>query len=339
MSAEALNDARSGKAVVLLDYLQENYVAKHQFDSLHKVLDYSGIPKENVIFALNSFNPKEVYDRWYKPEEQKMEVWGVPYVMSNTSYTYNIASNVFQSGCMNVADLKQTYFTQRKNYFVFKIRRARTHRLAMLYKLQTNDLLQNADWSLLEPQPYDETFISNIAANYGFLVNMDKIKTIYQNLPKKLESESDSKYENVSAWTDKHFEPYQQSYFYLCTETYTDEGFESLTEKVFKPIANFQPFLFLAYPGALKLLRKLGFKTFHPFINEEYDNERDLNKRFNMIYDQIVRLTSMTKEEIHNWYWSMEEILIHNNHHIKNIHKNEPRAIEFIEHLYNKVNS
>jgi hypothetical protein len=32
-----------------------------------------------------------------------------------------------------------------------------------------------------------------------------------------------------------------------------------------------------------------------------------------MIYGEIKRLCSMSKEEIHNWYWSMEEILIHNH--------------------------
>jgi len=30
----------------------------------------------------------------------------------------------------------------------------------------------------------------------------------------------------------------------------------------------------------------------------------------------------MSKEELHNWYWGMKDILIHNHNHLVNHHKN-----------------
>jgi hypothetical protein len=134
---------------------------------------------------------------------------------------------------------------------------------------------------------------------------------------------------------------HKNSYFYICTETFTGDeygkGYKSLTEKVFKPIANFQPFLFFAFPGALGLLRELGFKTFHPFIDESYDDEQDVSDRFHKIYQEIQRLTSMSKEELHAWYWSMESILVYNHQHMKNFHKNQKHCESFIEYLYQQT--
>jgi hypothetical protein len=56
-----------------------------------------------------------------------------------------------------------------------------------------------------------------------------------------------------------------------------------LSEKIFKPISNLQPFLVIGDYLTLAELKKLGFKTFSPFIDESYDNERDSYKRMELI--------------------------------------------------------
>ena len=50
-------------------------------------------------------------------------------------------------------------------------------------------------------------------------------------------------------------------------------------------------------------------------IDESYDGIMDLNERFDVIVGEIVRLCSMSREEIHEWYWNMEEILKYNYYH------------------------
>jgi hypothetical protein len=65
--------------------------------------------------------------------------------------------------------------------------------------------------------------------------------------------------------------------------------------------------------NGLKELKKLGFKTFSPYICEDYDNELDPEKRFNMIISEIERLSKIPMEEIHEWYKSIyEDILLYN---------------------------
>ncbi len=51
------------------------------------------------------------------------------------------------------------------------------------------------------------------------------------------------------------------------------------SEKVYKPIASKQLFVIISCHGYLRRLRKMGFKTFSPYIDESYDSEKDLNKR------------------------------------------------------------
>ena len=51
----------------------------------------------------------------------------------------------------------------------------------------------------------------------------------------------------------------------------------------------------------------MGFKTFHPFIDESYDDVLDKDKRQKMIFKQIEILCNKSVEEIHDWYWSIEK--------------------------------
>jgi hypothetical protein len=64
--------------------------------------------------------------------------------------------------------------------------------------------------------------------------------------------------------------------------------------------------------GTLEILKELGFKTFHPFIDESYDREPDKLKRLNMVIDELNRLCEMELSELHELYWSMSDILIYN---------------------------
>ena len=85
-----------------------------------------------------------------------------------------------------------------------------------------------------------------------------------------------------------------------------------MSEKIYKPLTNFHPFLYMSNSGTLEVLKELGFKTFHPFIDESYDKEPDNLKRFNMIMSELKRLCSMKISELHNLYWQLSDILIHN---------------------------
>lgn len=334
MSPQALMDVRNNKAIIFLDYGQENFVTKKTYINLHEVLKLSGIPKNNIILAFNSFNAKELYETWFTPEERRLEVHDWPFVVSNSSYHYTT-----DVSCLPIDDFLNSENVIRDNYFLFKVKRPRNHRLILLYKMCTDGLLDKGDWSCIESSAFNLQLFNNISKYYNIDLDEEKVKNLYNNLPYTLKNEKNIDLSVVSAWSDRNFDAYKNSYFYICTETFTTGEYKSVTEKVFKPIANYQPFLFVAFPGALKLLRDLGFKTFDGFINESYDNEPLETNRMHMIYNEITRLCAMSKEEIHNWFWGMKDILIHNHNHLLELYKNDSKSLDLIIYLNERVNS
>ena len=60
----------------------------------------------------------------------------------------------------------------------------------------------------------------------------------------------------------------------------------------------------------------MGFKTFEPFIDESYDSEIDPKKRMLLLEKELIKLKNMPIEELHNWYYSIIDILLYNQKHI-----------------------
>jgi hypothetical protein len=134
------------------------------------------------------------------------------------------------------------------------------------------------------------------------------------------------------------------TYFNIVTENQWESGKPStpqtifLTEKICKPLFLFQPFIVIGQRGALKQLKRLGFKTFEgPYpmhIDESYDEVIDFDERFIMIEKEIKRLCDMSLEEIHKWYWEMEDILLHNHNNFIKIQEQGPKKfIDFMENV------
>lgn len=333
MSTEALEDARAGRALIFLDYGQENFIAKSSYENLHIALSYSGIPREQVVIGFNTFNAEEVYDSWFPKHEQRLVVKSWPFVISNTSYFYKDTRN----GRTDPEQFYATRDTIRPNHFLFKIRRARDHRQALLYAMNQNNLLELGDWSWLSGHKYYDTMTDEYNTRFGFSLTQEKMKQLFSLLPKSLRDEPGDTFDTVSSWTDNQVKSYNNAYFYICTETYTEGPYKSITEKVCKPMANFLPFVFASFPGALQVLRDMGFKTFGGFIDESYDLEQDTPIRIRMIYNEIEKLCKMDKKQLHDWYWSMEHILVHNRDHLMNLYKQDQKTKEMIEYLRDRL--
>jgi hypothetical protein len=118
------------------------------------------------------------------------------------------------------------------------------------------------------------------------------------------------------------FEPsslylYENSLFSVVNETtfyshYSPNEARFASEKIFKPIAVGHPFIFVCVPKSLQVLRDLGYKTFHPYINESYDDEFDNNMRMKKILSEIERLSNMNDEQVKEFIDNVKPICEHN---------------------------
>ena len=332
ISEQVLTDIRSGEAILLLDWAQENHLTYSQLSRLNDIIEAAYLPAENVIFVHNGFNIKEEYERMFTPEQRKLTVLNWPFLLFHNSWYWDHNRNFI----LSVEQFKNSRHQKRDNHFLFRIRRSRSYRIALLYKLATDNLLQYGDWSMLDEGLVDWKGI-NMADSYSLGYNIDTVKQLHTQLPHKLKSEPGSNFYNVSGWGDITSAHSLTSYFDITTETYMEGDYKALTEKVCKPLMNFQPFIFVGFKGALALLRDLGFKTFSGFIDESYDSEPDHVKRLSMVYAEIEKLCKMSKDDIHDWYWRMEDILLHNHETFLNYHKNDKHNRELIRYLENKI--
>ena len=118
---------------------------------------------------------------------------------------------------------------------------------------------------------------------------------------------------------------FDDSYFGVITESkfFTDSGnideMKSqlsmdcyfFTEKTYKFIATRMPFIFVGFKNSLSILRKMGYKTFHPYINESYDSIENDEERLVAIMDEIEHLCNLPHDE---WVELEKNLLPITNH-------------------------
>ena len=95
------------------------------------------------------------------------------------------------------------------------------------------------------------------------------------------------------------------------------------------------PFIIMGQPGILKHLRSMGFKTFHGWWDESYDDTPDPNERFAKLLKLYEELANYSHKTLADMMYEMTDILQHNFTLYKSLKDDENYANGFIE----KVNS
>ena len=88
-----------------------------------------------------------------------------------------------------------------------------------------------------------------------------------------------------------------------------------ISEKIIKPIINYQPFIAFASVGYLARLKTHGFKTFSDIWDESYDSIEDSEQRFFTLLKLVREINSKSIEEVNNLYQACLDICIFNKNH------------------------
>jgi hypothetical protein len=206
--------------------------------------------------------------------------------------------------------------------FINLNRRWRLHRVAFVALLASKDLLKFGNVSLglsddgrrwdkiipwiLRQYSEDAEICELIEKNKDNLIKMGDLYLDTENL---VENQVDL---NVNL-----NEFYEETFFSVVSETNFNtadpkEVGRFLSEKTFKPISHYHPFIILSVPNFLDALKELGYKTFHPWIDESYDTEHNDGKRLRMCVKEVERLCNLTDQEVYDFIAGTEEIVRHN---------------------------
>ena len=101
----------------------------------------------------------------------------------------------------------------------------------------------------------------------------------------------------------------------ICPETNYDIFYPS--EKTWKPIAAQQLFVIIGCKHYLRRLRRMGFKTFHPYIDESYDNEDNMITRV----DMAMKATQQFLDNADTLVDDLQPIVEHNKNRLIQLQK------------------
>jgi hypothetical protein len=229
-------------------------------------------------------------------------------------------------------DFNQVYTVPRKKTkkFISLHGVPRLFRLVLTSQLIKRNLLDNAFYSIWINTTNQEKIEFDIAFDKEFVTKGSKqfpnlimeVPTILNAYISKFPMMVYPTFTDTTCYCQDDVFLYNNSYFSLVGETVfakyaglQDDLFYEcydFSEKLFRPIKFKHPFILLARPNSLKVLREDGYKTFHPFINESYDLIENDEDRLLAILTEVERLCNYTDEEWLEFQKNVRDIVEHN---------------------------
>jgi hypothetical protein len=268
------------------------------FDGIHNIIKLCNL-EGNIIYSNHSYNLNDVYLKYCK----KRKIKPILKCHYNGGFSFHNLDSQFYS----IPNSWNAVSTNEKKLYCSFNWNAWTHRLGLIALLHYYDLLQDG----YVTSPGSMKFSYNRYADFLLLQNgcreyidcyfdrnqiYNKLETLKPNYPLRIDDRT--KYTNTDEplydidLKKPLFESRINSFFEIIAETrFNGEHFFS--EKTYTPIRLGKPFLMMTSVNALKSLRAIGYKTFSPFIDESYDNEKNDAIRLLKIVKELKRLQNL----------------------------------------------
>jgi len=219
--------------------------------------------------------------------------------------------------------------TVRPKTYVCLNKVIRSHRVRLLEGLLAENLVNDDCYysfhNPLVPLKDDQSLQDEITS--GRLPNIKKnseyVDTLILNFDHTRTNPIDIILDDLPLFNDTYFSLVTETMYYDCTVPKYKLGYDLpflncifFSEKVYKPIAMMQPFLLVARPNSIRMLKEHGFKTFHPYIDESYDSIEEDGLRMQAIINEVSRLSNQTPIEWLIWCSNVKSIVEYNQKHL-----------------------
>jgi hypothetical protein len=298
--------------IEMIEFLKENVYSKIVIDNSQEKIDVDFILEIQQAAEKFNLNFNQIVfvcsdDVQEKFVREYINLWSVQIVC------VNFFINVLQT---NIKKFNNEDFKHKKKFSML-CRRHRPWRTYLFSKLVDFDLLENFNFSYHGVDNFvqltDEDIILDTESATGKTFS-NKFKEILKNRPFHDDTDDKDVYTEISNFV------YMSDIHVTIEHDRNDEaacdpfapGHTFVSEKTYKPIIAKKPFIVFSEPGFLKVLRQMGFKTFYPFINEEYDNILGYEVRIGEIIKEIRRITRLKKEDYENLLKQCQPIVEHN---------------------------
>ena len=293
-----LYDAQQGRALLVIDNLNEGFYDTRLYQFLHAACTDFLIPPRCICFLTgNELDPRG-YAQWCDANgvQDRITVIGMPHLM------YMQQLNLRNSAQLSWDDHLTTKTRSRSiaNYNCLN-RVSRNHRELLVMNLIDRDL-------------HTQAMVSHNELAYHAWTEHGVPQAVIDRAAAVLPlTVDDADFGNNKAM-HINSDIYLNSWCSVITETHAFDEDHNLfiSEKLWKPMFVLQPFMVWGQRGTLAQLRHWGYQTFSDLWDESYDLMPDL-QRMHAVLDNIQSLT-FVKDKL-GWLAQVREICEHNQAH------------------------
>jgi len=352
ISSVSLNEIKNGNGNLLINYIIDGGgITKSNFEKLIDFTRKNEIPDEKIYLIFQDFKLK-----------MNLEKIGVKYNVFNFNLAHLSKSKEFNNTITNIdykhwlenenepeiskienikssialyTDFLESIGKDKKD-FLFLCRHWKLHRLLAISKLHKLGLDKNLiSWN---NKFYDE----NVVNNFLNIDNNIDLAQLIKNESRILDVQDLTKiyghgFENKDIYLNSYISLVSESKFFQ-NEIDFPTGY--LSEKIWKPIGHSQPFILMAPAKSLEYIKSMGYKTFHPYIDESYDNEINDFKRLDLILNEVDKFSKKTKQQKDDFLNNVKDIVEYNQNRFLNYSKQRYRneCNSIIENISGKKN-
>jgi hypothetical protein len=308
----------NGKDILVLDNSHETLIPS-ELDKIYDILSDLNTTPDNVYYLTNSSDAICNHDILCERNN-----WSNPInivVLNNFEYVARHFANVSHA---------EPYAPgPRQRKFLCMNRMPHLHRTCMLGLMLENNLVGQAFYSF-----YDTEVCVSDSTSYNIRRRLSaplaarilsQVNNYHSSLPLRLTLDADAS--NPIGLTAIDAAMFDNSYFSVIPETYffkdsflNEMNTVFMTEKTYHAILMKHPFIIAGMPNTLDHLHHNGYRTFHPYIDESYDDILDDEQRLLFIMNEINRLCSLTDDELMQWQHNIKSIVDHNYQVLMNRH-------------------
>lgn len=323
LNPQYLKDVRAGKAMVAIDQSFEGYQTDWLWDFFHQDCINNQVNPQLLVYVTgNSLAPKQ-YQQWADSNNKEQRIKVIAYEHFEQDVKTMMEDRTIPMSWKHQIDYKKSNPIKTYNCLNKRLRR---HRIWFYTELYKHNLLNDGLVSM-NPCPLTPVVID------GKHLDLQLVKEANEVLPLELYGKRNNEFGDNYYIRRILDQVYLDSWVSVVSEPQfgEDELSSFCSEKVFKSIASFHPFIIVGGQGSLARLREIGYKTFEGFIDESYDTLPS-HERFNAIIESIKKINAI--EDKLSWFESMRDILTH-NYKLLTSRTNPPAYVE-LENYYNR---
>lgn len=307
LSNKQVSKAKKQKKIFVLDSMYEgfsNLYYKPNLDEIYQNCELLSInPKQIILVTMNLVAHQNLKQYLQSHNAPKIQILS----QSFGEYELYIRSQQFKTTDVNIdlINTKKQFKKLCKNKILLNLNhRFKQPRSLLAFYLATSKI---KDYCLVS---HNQKYITEF--------DRDLIKRIDRSCKQEKRWSK-----NTPMIIDKkittNFKLHQSTVFEVVGETLTGSWCgtsREYSEKTFRPIVNFQPFVIYGQKGCNHYLKNLGYKTYEDWFDLSFDFIDDDVERLLGLYKSVeeatIKLSKMTKCEQYDWRFKNEAVLKHN---------------------------